>query len=131
MHYVYLAVLFLLGVLGASNLIIARKPEAKELIAKLAPIQGWLGVVGFGLGVWWLVISILNAWFGVLHLVPIAVYIALGLLMGIGVLKTFIKKEEVTGKLDACVLKLTPFQGILGLTAIGLSVWALIQIVTA
>ena len=131
MHYVYLAILFLLGVLGAANLIIARKPEAKELIAKLAPIQGWLGVAGFGLGVWWLVQSIINGWFGVLHLITIAVYIALGLLLGIGVLKTFIKKEEVTAKLDACVVKLSPYQGILGLVAIGLAVWALIQILTA
>lgn len=131
MHYVYLAILFLLGVLGASNLIIARKPEAKELIAKLAPIQGWLGVAGFGLGVWWLVQSIINGWFGVVHLITIAVYISLGLLLGIGVLKTFIKKEEVTAKLDACVVKLSPYQGILGLVAIGLAVWALIQILTA
>jgi hypothetical protein len=36
---VWLAVL---GILGASNLIIARKPDAKELIAKLAPYQGWI-----------------------------------------------------------------------------------------
>ena len=131
MHYVYLAILFLLGVLGAANLIIARKPEAKELIGKLAPIQGWLGVAGFGLGVWWLVQSIINGWFGVVHLITIAVYIALGLLLGIGVLKTFIKKEEVTAKLDACVVKLSPYQGILGLVAIGLAVWALIRILTA
>ena len=39
---VWLAVL---GVLGASNLIIARKPDAKEMIAKLAPYQGWIGAI--------------------------------------------------------------------------------------
>ena len=34
------------GVLGASNLIIAKKPDAKELIAKVAPYQGWIGAMG-------------------------------------------------------------------------------------
>jgi hypothetical protein len=33
--------LALLGILAAPNLIISKKPEAKEIIAKLAPYQGW------------------------------------------------------------------------------------------
>ena len=33
------------GLLAASNLIIARKPNAKDLIDKLTPYQGWIGIV--------------------------------------------------------------------------------------
>ncbi len=33
------------GLLGAANLIVAKKPNAKELIDKLTPYQGWIGVV--------------------------------------------------------------------------------------
>jgi len=40
------------GILAASALIIARKPNAKELIDKLTPYQGWIGVVMFGWGIW-------------------------------------------------------------------------------
>ncbi len=42
MGIVTFAALLVLGVVSASNLIIARKPDAKELIAKLAPYQGWI-----------------------------------------------------------------------------------------
>src|SRR6266513_1538714 len=40
------------GVLAASALIIARKPNAKELIDKITPYQGWIGIVMFVWGVW-------------------------------------------------------------------------------
>ena len=40
------------GILAASALIIARKPNAKALIDKLTPYQGWIGVVMFFWGIW-------------------------------------------------------------------------------
>ena len=40
------------GILAASALIIARKPNAKELIDKLTPYQGWIGIVMFFWGIW-------------------------------------------------------------------------------
>jgi hypothetical protein len=40
------------GILAASNLIIAKKPNAKDLIDKLTPYQGWIGIVMFFWGVW-------------------------------------------------------------------------------
>ena len=54
---VWLAVL---GILGASNLIIARKPDAKELIAKLAPYQGWIGAGAAISGLYYLIMGVLN-----------------------------------------------------------------------
>jgi len=39
------------GILAASAFIISRKPNAKELIDKLTPYEGWIGVVMFFWGV--------------------------------------------------------------------------------
>jgi hypothetical protein len=40
------------GILAASGFIIAKKPNAKELIDKLVPYQGWIGFVMFFWGIW-------------------------------------------------------------------------------
>lgn len=123
----------LLGVLGASNLIIAKKPDAKEMIAKMAPYQGWFGAVSALWGVWGIISSILNltwltTWpiFWVTYLAVAVLQLALGLLLGVGVLKTFIKAPEAQKKMDETIAKLTPYQGNLGLAGIGLGIWLVV-----
>jgi hypothetical protein len=127
---VWLAVL---GILGASNLIIARKPDARELIAKLAPYQGWIGAVSALWGVWGMVSAVLSL--GLLTAAPIlwatytasaVVQAALGLLLGIGVLKTFIKQPQAVAKMDMLVTRLAPKQGVLGLISIGIGAWTIV-----
>ena len=44
--------LIVLGMLGASSLVIAKRPDAKHVIAKLAPYQGWIGAVSALWGAW-------------------------------------------------------------------------------
>lgn len=124
----------LLGVLGAANLIIARKPEAKELIAKLAPYQGWIGAVSAFWGVWGVIRSIMTiGWIGswpifwITMLATALLQLALGLLLGVGVLKTFIKQPAAVEKMDMMVTKLAPWQGKLGLVAIGMGIWAIVS----
>jgi hypothetical protein len=126
--------LALLGVLGAANLIIARKPDAKELIGKIAPYQGWIGAVSALWGIWTVIYSVLHI--GWLTLVPIwwitllatgLLEASLGLLLGVGVLKTFIKNPTAQAKMDQTITKLAPFQGTLGLIAIGVGVWCVIS----
>jgi hypothetical protein len=125
--------LFLLGVLGASNLIIARKPDARELIAKLAPYQGWMGAGAAITGLYWLVMAVL--WIGtlasnpigwIMHVAVSVVLFALGLLLGVGTLKTFIKQPQAVEKMDMLIAKLAPKQGVLGLVAIGLAIASLV-----
>jgi hypothetical protein len=48
------------GILAASGFIIKRKPNAQQLIDKLAPYQGWIGLVMFGWGVWETIQSVLG-----------------------------------------------------------------------
>ncbi len=122
--------LTVLGVLGASNLIIARKPEAKELIGKLAPYQGWIGVVSAFWGAWGIIQSILSlAWlvsmpiYWVTYLASSVLQLALGILLGVGTLKMFVKQPQAVEKMDNLVAKLAPKQGVLGLIAIGVGVW--------
>ncbi len=124
----------LLGVLGAANLIIAKKPEAKELIAKIAPYQGWIGAVSALWGFWGIISSLLNlGWLSVAPILWITYLLTgllqfgLGLLLGTGVLKTFIKQPQAVEKMDLMVVKLFPWQGKLGLGGIGLGIWMIIS----
>lgn len=126
--------LVVLGILGASNLIISKKPDAKELISKLSPYQGWIGASSVLWGLWIAVWCLLNASFlikwtfiGFATLLAVAVVlVSLGLLLGVGVLKTFTKNEQAHAKLDQTATKLAPFQGMLGLVAIGLGIWGVL-----
>ncbi|HZE97945.1 MAG TPA: hypothetical protein VE981_13030 [Planctomycetota bacterium] len=135
MEIVTFAALLVLGVVCASNLIIARKPEAKELIAKVAPYQGWIGAVSALWGAWWIVRWILNI--GALKAAPVIMLtwlavslllLGLGLLCGIGILKTFIKAPAATEKLDLAVARLAPFQGMLGVAAIAVGLWTVVDL---
>lgn len=125
--------LVVLGILGAANLIIARKPDAAHLIAKIAPYQGWMGAVSALWGVWGIISCVLNI--GYLTTFPIywvswlassILLAALGLLLGVGTLKTFIKNPQANEKMDQTIAKLAPKQGVLGLIAIGLGIWTVI-----
>lgn len=135
MGIVTFAALLVLGVVSASNLIIARKPDAKELIAKIAPYQGWIGAISALWGAWWLINWILHVgammtWpiLGITWLANSILLLGLGLLCGIGVLKTFIKAPAATEKLDLTVAKLAPYQGILGLVGIGVAIWTILDL---
>ncbi|HJL18726.1 MAG TPA: hypothetical protein RMH99_23895 [Sandaracinaceae bacterium LLY-WYZ-13_1] len=125
--------LAVLGVLGAANLIIARRPDAKEYIAKIAPYQGWIGAVSALWGVWMCISSVLSiGWlavapiYWVTYLADGVLQLLLGLLLGIGVLKQFIKAPAATEKMDALIAKIAPYQGVLGLIAIGVGLWMIV-----
>ena len=126
--------LMLLGVLAVPSLIIAKKPNAKELIAKITPYQGWIGAVSALWGVWGIIGAILNlgwlsTWpiYWVTWLADSVLQFALGLILGIGVLKTFIKNPQAQAKMDETLAKLSPKQGMLGLAAIGMGIWMIIS----
>ena len=122
--------LFILGALGASNLIIARKPSAKELLAKVAPYQGWLGA---GMAFWGLynIIFFVALGIGLLATHPIhyivgsvvsVLMFVLGLLFGVGTVKTFVKQPQAVAKMDQLVAKLAPYQGTLGIIGMAAAV---------
>jgi hypothetical protein len=122
--------LIVLGILGASNLIIAKKPEMKGFIDKIVPYQGWFGAASVFYGVF----DVFNAVtsmglmgvhppigliYWILFLLNGLLQISLGLLFGIGILKTWIKDPAAQAKMDQTRAKLVPYQGTLGFIAIG------------
>jgi hypothetical protein len=126
--------LMVLGVLGASSLIIARKPDAQQLIGKLAPYQGWIGAVSAVWGVWGVVSSFLSlTWlahwpvYWASFLADALLLLALGLLLGVGVLKTFIRNAAAQARMDQTITRLAPYQGKLGTVAIVLGTWMVVS----
>jgi hypothetical protein len=133
MNYVAVSLLLVLGFLGAIQLIAARKPSATALAKSLAPHQGWIGVVGFVLGVVYLVRMLLHGWFDALGIVPVSaltslagalLLIGLGAIFGLALMKKFSKAGE---KLDALVARIRPIQSTLGVAALGVGAWMLVQ----
>ncbi len=125
--------LALLGVLGASSLIVAKRPDAKESLARLAPYQGWIGAISALGGAWGIISSIFSI--GLLSGAPIywisylagsVLELALGLLLGVGIFKQFVKDAKANEQMDKTIAKLAPYQGTLGLVAIGLGVWLIL-----
>ncbi len=125
--------LFILGALAAPSLILSKRPDASEILAKFTPYQGWIGAVSALWGVWGIISAVLNlGWltaapiFWITFLAVAVVQAGLGLLLGIGVLKTFIKDPTAQAKMDQTIAKLAPKQGLLGVVAMGLGVWMII-----
>ena len=115
------------GILAASALIIARKPNAKELIDKLTPYQGWIGIVMFFWGVW----GILDAvrFMGLLSQRPLfwifwlacgVADLLVGFLLGFGLITKYAlgKNAAAQARGQQIRAKLAGYQGVFGLFAI-------------
>lgn len=116
--------LIILGALAVPNLVL-KKPEFKSTLDKITPYQGWIGAISALWGLWRLIWSVLNIaliqhaflWWVTLTATN-AMVLALGLLLGVGTMKTFIKNPEAQSKLDQTVVKLAPYQGNMGIAAL-------------
>jgi len=108
------------GMLAAASLIVAQKPNAKDLIGKLQPYQASIGIALLVMGVWTLIRWI--SWFGPLlkavplfgicMIVNVVASILLGIMFGMPMLAKLspagAAKGEELGK------KLAPFQTVIG-----------------
>ncbi len=130
------AILFICGALAASSLVISKKPNAKELLDKIVPFQGWIGFAVCLWGLWIIIHALLNV--GVISLVPIwwltylltgVISAGLGFLLGYGLLSKFIlsKNPAAAAKGEALLAKLTKIQIPLGVAGMGWGVWSLIS----
>jgi hypothetical protein len=121
-------VVLLVGCLAVPNLILAKQPNAKQVLDKIVPYQGWIGLVAALIGIV-RIPSMLSALqllkFGVKGLLififyaaAVVVLIILGFILGIGVFKSFIKDPTAQQKMDQALAKVIPYQATLGLIAI-------------
>lgn len=115
------------GILAASALIIARKPNAKVLIDKLTPYQGWIGIVMFIWGIWETLGALRGL--GLLGSSPLlwifwmGVAIAdlvVGFLLGFGLITkyTLSKNPAAEARGQQIRAKLAVYQGLFGILAI-------------
>jgi len=120
------------GLLAASNLIVAKKPDAKQLLDKLAPYQASIGIALLAIGVW----NLLHAFsapsifelikfaplLGLSVLAMIVSALLLGFLLGMPqISKWTANNANAQQKSAALMQKIAPFQILLGLIGIGAS----------
>ena len=119
------------GMLAASALIIARKPNAKELIDKITPYQGWIGIVLFFWGVWAVLdcvrhVSLISAIpvFWTFWLLQGIADLLVGFLLGFGLITKYALGNSPTAlaRGQQYRAKLAGYQGVLGLFAIAMGV---------
>ena len=133
---IYGLLLIVLGILAVPSLILSKKPDAKELLDKVAPYQGWIGVVFAFWGVWGIISSILNlGWltsfpiYWIIFLLVALVEFGLGFIMGYGLIAKYAlsKNADAAAKGEQLLVKLAPLQGKLGIVAIILGVICIVS----
>jgi hypothetical protein len=139
MGLLFTLLLIVAGVLGAAALIIQKKPDARELIAKLVPFQGIIGIALLILSLIFFIriLSVLGYMFqslvGLLLLLSILVGIVLGFLLGYGLINQYVLSKNVGAAAGGAGVQasLAKYQGPLGIVAIVLGVWMLITALTS
>ncbi len=132
---VYGITLAILGVLAAPSLLLAKKPEAKELLNKVTPYQGWIGLVFCFWGIWGIIQSIISLSLLTSHpiwwitwIISSALEASLGFLLGYGMISKLVlsKNQIAREKGEQLLKKLAPLQGRLGLIAIIFGIWSIV-----
>ncbi|MGC1516168.1 MAG: hypothetical protein WA810_11390 [Maribacter sp.] len=132
---IYGITLILLSIIAVPSLVLAKKPNAKELLEKIEPYQGWIGLVFCLWGIWGIITAILNL--GWLTSAPIwwatlvagsVVEAVLGFMLGFGLINTLFLGKNPKAKDKAAELreKIAPKQGKLGVLGIFVGAWMII-----
>lgn len=128
--------LIILSLLAVPSLLLAKKPDAKELLAKITPYQGWIGLVFCFWGVYGIVfsgilgLSWMPAWpiFWGTALAGNIMQAVLGFILGYGTISQYVlgKNEEARRKGEELLQKLAPIQGKLGVAGILVGIWTIV-----
>jgi hypothetical protein len=140
MWLVTVLVLLAGGILGAANLIVAKKPNAKELINKLSPYQGAIGIIMLAWGLWDLIhllrtfglLSYMPGWW-LVFLVTTVTQLGLGFLLGYGLIQRYAlsKNPQAMEKGEQLRARLAAYQGPLGVIAIVLAALFILMSISA
>ena len=132
---IYGITLVLLSILAVPSLVLSKKPNAKELLEKIEPYQGWIGLLFCIWGVWGVISSILNI--GWLTSAPIwwitllagsIIQATLGFLLGFGTINKLVIGKNIQAQEKAAELraKMAPLQGKLGLFGVIVGIWVIV-----
>ncbi len=120
------------GLIATSSVIVAKKPNAKELLDKLTPFQGWIGLVLTFWGIWGIIQSFLSiGYIGLFWAIGLGVSVAefiVGFLLAYGLISKYLleKNETAKQKGQELRLKLTKYQIPAGFVLIVLGVLAIV-----
>ena len=135
MGFLTAILLIVLGLLAASSFIAAYSDEAGQVIDKLRPVQGWLGVAGAISGVL-LLIRLLFAVSGTfkaagattivaVFLGPILLFTT-GFLMGFSMIMDMVAgNAEAKEKANEIYANLAPYQTAMGLASVAVGIWTI------
>jgi hypothetical protein len=128
--------LIICGMLAAATLVVQKQPNAQQLIDKLRPYQGWIGVVVAILGAWSLIWALIYIPTWLLHgavlwwltfFLTSALEFALGFILGYPILSQWLaKNEEAKMRGEQLQQKLTTYQTPLGIAGIVVGLWCLL-----
>ena len=132
---IYGIILIILGVLAAPSILLSRRPDAQEMLDKITPYQGWIGLVYFFWGIWVTIRTILAM--GLLKYAPIwwvtklasgVMETILGFLLGYILINQYVlsNNEEAAAKGKEMIQKLRPMQTKLGFIGIVLGIWVIV-----
>ena len=123
------------GLLAASNFVIERLPDAKDLIEKLSPYQAMIGLVSLILAL----LQLFNLFGSNVNMVLLSRIVALGcvgatvvvgFLLSFPMINKFIAEQDETGnakeKAEMMRKKLSPYQVTAGLVSMGTGAYLLV-----
>jgi len=124
--------LLVVGALGAAS-IVARDRRGARVVTGLEPYRGWIGVIGAVIGAWrlfWVLLELpalrwFNHW--LLRAVDGALLLSLGLVLGVGVFRSWLKNPGAQATLDRWTRKLQPYREKLGVTAMALGAYLMLR----
>lgn len=97
------------GLIAASSLIIAKKPNAQDLLDKLTPYQGWIGVILTFWGVWGIIFSFLNigsiGMYWIIGLAISSVEFIVGFLLAYSLISKYLLESNETAKIKGQALR--------------------------
>lgn len=121
--------LFLCGAAGASTLITQRFPEFEEGVARIVRFKSLAGFFLLLLAIG----KILDLFIGgfyvgwLLYLLELLLMLGLGLIQGVSIIKQIIPRPSVIDRIENWRNRLLPYEEMLGLTAMVLSVFTVLR----
>jgi hypothetical protein len=128
--------LIILSIIAVPSIILAKKPNAKELLNKVAPYQGWIGLIFCFWGIYGVIfsgilgLSWIKNWpiFWITTLLVNIMQTVLGFILGYGMISKYVfsKSEEARKKGEQVLAKLASIQGKLGIAGILIGCWCIV-----
>ena len=129
-------VLIFCALLCIPALVAQKSPQAAEQLKKLAPVQGWIGLIVAIWGLWGIISAVmtlgwLSTWplWWITNLAGNVMSLLLGIILGYGMIQQYAlakASDAVKAKAEETYKKLTGAQSSLGIIGIILGLWVVL-----